>query len=194
MVRLRPKVSESIAKTSHKYNNGTVTTQPTCDKNGVKTFACACGASYTETIAKTGHNYDGGKITKNATCNATGVKTYTCKNCNAKYDETIAKIAHAYEHHDATGHYEKVLVKAAWDEVIEETHNICNQCGKDFGKGPDAVDEAGFHVAGGDGTDCQNYSVKSIVVGTKHHDAVYENKWVVDSPAYDQCKNCGHKK
>ena len=45
---------------NHVYNAGVVTTQPGCETEGVKTFSCTCGHSYTETVAATGHSYADG--------------------------------------------------------------------------------------------------------------------------------------
>ena len=47
-----------------------VTTEPTCDENGVRTYTCGninCGVSYTETIKATGHSFVDGICT---VCNA----------------------------------------------------------------------------------------------------------------------------
>ena len=41
---------------THSYTSA-VTKAATCTANGVKTFTCSCGVSYTETIKATGHNY-----------------------------------------------------------------------------------------------------------------------------------------
>ena len=41
----------------HVYDNGKVTTQPGCESEGVKTFSCSCGHSYTEPVDATGHSY-----------------------------------------------------------------------------------------------------------------------------------------
>lgn len=58
---------------THSYNSK-VTTAATCGKDGVKTFVCSCGSSYTEKIAATGqHSW------KSATCTT----PKTCANCNA---------------------------------------------------------------------------------------------------------------
>lgn len=42
----------------------TITKTATCTDNGLKTFVCDCGDSYTETIPATGHNYVNGKCTE----------------------------------------------------------------------------------------------------------------------------------
>lgn len=189
----KPDKSDSKPAHTHRYT-GKVTKNATCESNGVKTYTCSCGDTYTENIAKTGHSYDNGKVTKNATCSAAGVKTYTCKNCGATRTESISATGHDWKHHEATGHEEQVLVKAAWDETVTEVHTFCNQCGKDFGAGNAGADAAVLHVAGLDGTDCYSYSSKQVTTGTVHHDAVYKTKWVQDTAAYDECTKCGAKK
>lgn len=40
---------------THSYSNS-VTKQVTCDTNGIITYTCSCGDSYTEAIKATGHN------------------------------------------------------------------------------------------------------------------------------------------
>lgn len=51
----------------HSYTS-TVTTAATCTTDGVRTYTCSCGDSYTEAIPATGHNYVDGVCT---VCGAT---------------------------------------------------------------------------------------------------------------------------
>ncbi|MBR6798996.1 MAG: hypothetical protein IKM63_02885 [Firmicutes bacterium] len=94
----------------HDYDEGVITTEPTCNEPGVRTFTCdGCnegteGHSYTEEVAKTGHKYDEGVITTEPTCASEGVKTYTCQNtwCKDTDDghtktEKVGKVAHTYD-------------------------------------------------------------------------------------------------
>lgn len=47
-----------VTASGHKHSYiGTVTTPATCTTDGVKTFTCSCGDSYTEPIPATGHNW-----------------------------------------------------------------------------------------------------------------------------------------
>lgn len=79
----------------HSYDAGTVTTQPNCTNEGVKTYACTrCGATKTEAIPKNGeHVFDAGTITKQPTCKAEGETFFTCTLCGATKTEPIAKLA-----------------------------------------------------------------------------------------------------
>ena len=47
---------EVVDALGHSYNDGVVTSEPTCTEAGVKTYTCAaCGETYTEEIAAKGH-------------------------------------------------------------------------------------------------------------------------------------------
>ena len=49
----------------HTWNDGVVTTEPTCTAEGVKTFTCTgCGETKTEKVAVLGHNYVNGTCTR----------------------------------------------------------------------------------------------------------------------------------
>ena len=89
-------VTETIAKTSHKYADTVVA--PTCTTNGYTLHKCSvCGTSYKDSTTKaTGHSYGNSVVTKQPTCTAEGTKTKTCTKCNATVTETIAKTSHKY--------------------------------------------------------------------------------------------------
>ena len=94
------------------------------------------------------------------------------------------------------GHDEQVLVQAAYDEQVPITemkaYSICNQCGADI---------TGFAVSHND-QHLSNYEPggyhtewRETVVeyNTVHHDAVYETRYVVDSPATTKQELIGYK-
>ena len=87
------KETETAVKHEHRYTSK-VTTKPTCTEEGVRTYTCVCGYSYTEPIPATGHAYNGGVITTEPTCTSEGIKTFTCANCGKTYTEPVAKSAH----------------------------------------------------------------------------------------------------
>ena len=64
----------------HSYTES-VTTAPTCTTDGVKTFSCSCGNSYTETIPATGHQFGDYTYNNDATTSADGTKTRYCLVC-----------------------------------------------------------------------------------------------------------------
>ena len=92
---------------AHSYT-ATVTKQPTCTAEGVKTFRCSCGDSYTETIPAAGHIFGAYVYNNNATEAADGTETAACTICGAKDTRTAAgtKIAHVHN-------YTAVVTKAA---------------------------------------------------------------------------------
>lgn len=86
----------------HVWNDGEITTESTCQKEGVKTYTCTvegCGQTKTEPVGKKEHSWDSGEITAPAKCDAEGEKTYKCQNegCTATKTEPIDKIAHSWK-------------------------------------------------------------------------------------------------
>lgn len=65
----------------HSWDAGTITTQPTCEGKGVKTFKCTrqgCTVTTTEEISATGHDFTGDTYLSNGTQH-----WKKCKNCDA---------------------------------------------------------------------------------------------------------------
>lgn len=85
-------------------------------------------------------------------------------------------------HHEAQGHNETQVVQAAYDEPIYENRTICS-CGSDITGNVDVH----YVDCGG------SYSIKKVQVGTKHHDAVTQQVWVVDKPAWDETVTTGYQ-
>ena len=98
------------------------------------------------------------------------------------------------------GHNEQVLVKDAWDEQIPikemQEFTFCNDCGANI------TGFASDHILNGT---CRRYHTdwREVTTGynTVHHDAVYETRYVVDSPATTKqelvgykCSGCGKTK
>ena len=102
------------------------------------------------------------------------------------------------------GHNEQVLVQDAYDEQVPITemmaHDICNQCGADITDFAVSHNEQHLlnYEPGGYHTEW-----RETITGynTVHHDAVYETRYVVDSPATTKqeltgykCSSCGKTK
>lgn len=96
------------------------------------------------------------------------------------------------------GHNEQVLVQAAYDEQVPITemkaHDICSSCGADL-TGTDISSHVYQHMINGDDKGGHYTEWRETVVGYKtvHHDAVYETRYVVDSPATTKQKLTGYK-
>ncbi|NSH56013.1 hypothetical protein G4945_12275 [Anaerostipes hadrus] len=94
--QLISKGSEIKAK-GHTWDNGKVTEEATCKKEGIKTYTCSiCGDTKTEAIPKKEHSFDEGKVTKKATCTEDGLKVYTCKNCGETKEEILKATGHQH--------------------------------------------------------------------------------------------------
>lgn len=85
------KIDQEITH-KHLWDDGTITKQADCGKDGIKTFICKeCGEERTEEIKATGmHVWDDGTIIREATCLEEGSIRYTCTVCHETKDETIA--------------------------------------------------------------------------------------------------------
>jgi len=88
--------NNTIAKTEHQWNSGTITTQPTCTTAGVKTFQCVnCTETKTGAVSAFGHSWSNWTITKQPTCTQEGQQSRTCTyDGNHKETQPIAKQAH----------------------------------------------------------------------------------------------------
>lgn len=92
-------------------------------------------------------------------------------------------------HHAEVGHYETKTVQNAYDEPVYESHQVCKVCKQDFGKGQEACDKAIEHSV----DTGHSYESKPVQVGTKHHDAITQQVWVVDKQAYDETVTTGYR-
>lgn len=94
------------------------------------------------------------------------------------------------------GHNEQVLVQAAYDEQVPITemreYSICNVCGADITNNTTSHTKA--HALAGEGGGYHS-EWREVVTGynTVHHDAVYETRYVVDSPATTKQELTGYK-
>ncbi len=84
-------VKYPIECTKHDWDEGKVTTEPTCTKDGIKTYTCKnCATTKTETIKALGHDYSNEwTINKAATCTQEGSKSHHCTRCDDKKDVTV---------------------------------------------------------------------------------------------------------
>ncbi len=140
---------------THEYTES-VTKQPTCADDGVKTLTCACGDVKTEAIPATGHDF----VTQYQTLvhdalghtEVTTVQTgttkrteYACAFCDARFDTAAGVVDHcaatgdfdhafartiAYDYEEPV--YEEVstwvIDTPAWEEQVP-VGSICSKCG-----------------------------------------------------------------
>ena len=94
------------------------------------------------------------------------------------------------------GHNEQVLVQAAYDEQVPITemkeHSICNQCGADITADPWGHNKQ--HALNYEAGGFHSVFIEEVTgYNTVHHDAVYETRYVVDSPATTKQELAGYK-
>ena len=138
---------EKTESKNHVWDAGTVTKEPGCSTNGIKTFKCtSCDATKTQSLPTNTthsltdwnkvddtyhdrsclkcknketqkHTWDGGTITEPATCLSAGVRTYKCTGCGAEKTADIPK---------STAHTYTV-----WEKVDDTNHaRSCTACGE----------------------------------------------------------------
>ena len=112
---------EVVPVHSHSWDAGTVTTEPTCTADGVKTFACACGETMTEAVPALGHDWDEGTVTKEPADGEDGELTFTCRRagCGETKTEVISGTPFSIFPDEELGIPEKLLF-ATFEEAMAE--------------------------------------------------------------------------
>ena len=113
-------------------------------------------------------------------------------------------------HHDATGHYEDVVVgiktvvdKEAWDEPVYEWKYMgktrCKKCGQVFDTADECFEHQDALADSGDYTHgSYEFIAEKVQVNTIHHEAetheetITEKRWVEDTAAYDETVTTGY--
>ncbi len=112
----------AIPATGHSWDNGVVTTPPTEEAEGVKTYTCtACGATKTEAIPVLDHSHSYAYQVVAPTCTEQGYTLYTCS-CGDSFKENFV---------DALGHNatDWIVDLAPTCTVAGSMHTECTRCG-----------------------------------------------------------------
>ena len=114
---------ESIHVHNYVYE---ITKEATCLENGIKTYTCECGDSYTEEIPAIGsHIVKFIKIIKEPTCTEEGSSRYICENCGKDFILPI----------QAKGHYYDRKVLKPYDcQTGGSEQYTCERCGDSYVK------------------------------------------------------------
>ena len=107
------------------WDDGKITTAPTCTKTGVKQYTCTiCSETKTEEIAALGHDYSSDwTIDTAAACETVGSKSHHCTRCDSKIDVTeIPASGHSWNDGAIT------TEPTCTDEGVKTF--TCNACGK----------------------------------------------------------------
>lgn len=86
-----------VGDCSHVFDAGVVKTEPTCGKDGTKTYTCTrCGYSYDETMPATGeHKYEE-EIIQHPTCKEGGMMVCKCSVCGDSSFKPLPAEKHQY--------------------------------------------------------------------------------------------------
>lgn len=125
--------------------------------------------------------------TSTSTENTTSTTSVAPKNTETttsnKTDNVPAPCVPTYTtvNHPEQGHYETRVVKEAEYVPVYDRKIVGGQTGRIY----NSLDEWGAQ------DEDYSYSVKTVQVGTEYHEAVTEQVWVVDQPAYTTTETSG---
>ncbi len=121
-------------KGNHTWDTGVITTTPTCETAGVKTYTCTeCGETYTESVAALGHSFTAETVKAEAlktagTCIDKAVYIKSCKNCGQvdtntsnTFVGTVDSTNHSYSNWKVT--------KEATCTEVGSREKVCSRCG-----------------------------------------------------------------
>ena len=174
------KASSEVSK-----NDAVASTSPVSNKGTVNSSSSASATKPTTnsgTSKPSGNNTSSSNSSNSSSSSSKGDEhkhNYNIPITKTVHHEAVTKVVH----HDAVTRQETYTVvdKEAYDEPVYESHYVCKVCNYDAGKDGDAIGDHSAETG-------HSYTVKKVLVGTNHHDAVthQETKTVVVTPAYDE--------
>lgn len=193
---------------NHDNENSTSQEKSTTENNSNK--------SNVENIAENKESNSSSNSTSNNTSNTTSNNNINSSNSNKNENNTSNNNSNKNEHthtwvevykdvsHAEEGHWENVLVKDAWTESVpvyeEKELSICNTCGADI-TGNTSAHMREHMLKGENGSFRTEWKQVQVGTNTIKHDAVYEQKWIVDKAAWTEkvlsgykCSSCGATK
>ncbi|MBQ3535051.1 MAG: hypothetical protein IJA56_07845 [Clostridia bacterium] len=110
----------AVETVPHNWDEGKVTTEPTCTESGVKTYTCqTCSHTKTEGIPANGHQYES-MVVQWSTCSSEGLIQDTCSVCGNMTETTMEIDPDAHE----WGEW-RVTKRPTYTEAGKE-QRICN--------------------------------------------------------------------
>ena len=89
---------EVVPAKGHSWDDGSVTTDPTCTKAGVMTYTCTvCGATRTESINALGHDFGAWETVTASTCTDEGSEKRVCSRCGYTETRNLDASGHTWE-------------------------------------------------------------------------------------------------
>lgn len=176
--------SSNKSNSSESKKNNTASTSSNSNKNN----SSSSSSKPSSKPSNSGNNSGSSKPSNNSGSNSSSSKPAEHKHDWVAQYKTVTV--------PEKGHNEQVLVQAAYDEQVPITemkaHDICNVCGADITNNVTAHTKAHALAYEGGGWHTE---WKEEVTGyqTVHHEAVYETRYVVDSPATTKQELTGYK-
>lgn len=192
-----------------KKNNTASTTNTSSNKNNTSSSSKPSNSSNNNSSSSKPSNNSSSKPSNSSSNNSSSSKPSNNSGSNSNNSKP-AEHTHNWVAQYKTvnvpekGHNEQVLVQAAYDEQVPITemkeHSICNQCGADITADPWGHNKQ--HALNYEAGGFHSVFIEEVTgYKTVHHDAVYETKYVVDSPATTKqeltgykCSGCGKTK
>lgn len=184
--------SSNKSNTSESKKNNTASTNSSSNKNN----SSSNSSKPSSKPSNSGNNSGSSKPSNNSGSNSSSSKPAEHKHDWVAQYKTVNV--------PEKGHNEQVLVQAAYDEQVPITemkeHSICNQCGADITADPWGHNKQ--HALNYEAGGFHSVWIEEVTgYKTVHHDAVYETRYVVDSPATTKqeltgykCSGCGKTK
>lgn len=115
-VTIPPEITpETVPETQpHQHDYQLSVADPTCTETGSKTYACACGDTYTEKVKALDHAWGEWTVLKEPTYVEDGEEGHICTRCGAKEAVPILKLV-------------KKLTNEDWQEIAELTRQYINE-------------------------------------------------------------------
>ncbi len=168
---------------THEYISE-ITTPPTHLTEGVETFKCICGDTYTEFVEKlTEHNHK--SVVTAPTCTSNGYTTYTCACGDSYVADYVGTTAHSYS----------AVVTTPATHLSEGVRTyICSSCGDSY---PEVIAKTSQHTYTASNVvapacETEGYTVYTCECGDSYHGDIksatghnYEG---------NTCKTCGESK
>lgn len=173
--------SSNKSNSSESKKNNTASTSSNSNKNN----SSSSSSKPSSKPSNSGNNSSSSKPSNNSGSNSSSSKPAEHKHDWVAQYKTVNV--------PEKGHNEQVLVKDAWDEQVPikemKEFAFCSTCGANI------TGHAVEHLE--NSLNCQGYYTdwREVTTGyqTVHHDAVYETRYVVDSPATTKQELVGYK-
>ncbi len=162
----------------HSYTSE-ITKAATCTEDGVMTFTCSCGDSYTEVVPKTGHSWSDWVRTKEPTTEAEGQDTRTCATCGATETRAVEKLPEGDDFCEFSPSGEH-----AWRDWVSVYDENGNRIGS----------ERRCAYANANGEKCDGYEFRAATESEGDPDCTDHEwgNWFSDNDgSYGSCANCG---